>query len=566
MDPNIDLGSVISWLVDSSRADFFARLVMGIPTRKKRLVGACMALALTKRGYVVYWDPEYLQKATLDHVIYVIHHEMHHFILEHIPRQLRLGAVYDSSGERDIFARVTPIAVDLAADQETAKYAHALVEKIKDQPAPPMLPGIEPFEEVPPEKTYEWYTRYLADKIGPQVEEQKSKLKQLLNWLKQQLDDIKDKSEDYKRGFADGIQQAADDKKKQQQQQAGQGQGQQQGEGEQEGQEGQGQDQQPGQASGNSGGAQNSSGGSNQTDQPSGSGGGGVDQGAPQNVTSDGENQDYQDGYQDGYNQGQNAPEGMGALIRLLTHNTPANAESDMESMNIDEMLALADELEHQGQRIIRQAVDDHKKSRGTLPGHLQQYIDDLLQQAKIPWTSILRNKVINTQRFKKYRSVGRPRRRHTGIPRLMKFPGHTKERKFTVAFCIDTSGSMGTEELKQGLSELQGLQKADKDIKIHVIECDTAVGRVYEIGPNDEVKRNMTGRGGTTFDPAVIRAKELNPDIVFYFTDGYAPGLQIENRVSCPFIWVITPGGCIPDPDYGMVIATGEVSEGGYR
>jgi len=248
----------------------------------------------------------------------------------------------------------------------------------------------------------------------------------------------------------------------------------------------------------------------------------------------------------------------------MLVNNMAPGIEGDMESMNIDEMLALADELEHQGQRMIKQAVNDHKRSRGTIPGHLQQYIDDLLQQARIPWTTILRNKVINTQRYKKYRSVGRPRRRHIGIPRLMKFPGHSKERRFTVAFCLDTSGSMGNDELTMALSELQGLQKADRDIKIHIIECDTEVGRVYEVGPNDPVKREVTGRGGTTFDPAVVRAKELKPDIIFYFTDGYAPALQIDSRASCPFVWVITPGGCIPDPDYGHIVATGDITEGG--
>lgn len=292
---------------------------------------------------------------------------------------------------------------------------------------------------------------------------------------------------------------------------------------------------------------------------------------APQNVESDGgagENeQDYKDGYDDGYNQGKDAPPGAGLLMRILSQDSmPGINSGDMDSMNIDELLALADELNHQGQRVIRQAVEDQKKSRGTLPGHLQQYIEDLLAEARIPWTSILRNKVINTQRYKKYRSISRPRRRHLGIPRLMKFPGHSKERKFTVAFCIDTSGSMGNDELSMALGELQNLQKADKDIRIHVIECDTAVGRVYEIGPNDEVQREVTGRGGTTFDPAVLKAKELGPDICFYFTDGYAPALQVESRLSCPFVWVITPGGCIPDPDYGTVITTGEVNErGGY-
>lgn len=493
MDANISLGDIISWMVDSSRADFFARLLMGIPTQKLRLSGAAMALRLGKQGYIVYWDPEYLKEASLDHIIFVLYHEMHHFVLEHIPRQMRLAAIYQAMGERKLFDLVTPFAIDLAANQETAKHSSKIYKKIKDQSPPPIMPGVPPFEKLPLGKTYEWYVKYLADAARDEFNKQEKQLKNILDWLAQQRDILAGKSDDYLRGFADGARQSAKDRK----------------------------------------------------EQSNGKGG----------QPHEKESQDYKKGFADGYNQEKKAPQGAESLVQILIHNrTLEGVGSDTGSL-----LERANELEHWGRRIIVQAVDDCIKSRGKIPRYLQSRIDDLLQKSRIPWTKILRNKVINTQRYKRRRSLGRPRRRHAGIPRLVKFPGYTKERKFRVAFCIDTSGSMGTEELRQGLGELQGLQKADKDIEIHVIECDAAVGRVYKIGPNDKIRRNVTGRGGTKFDPAVIKAKELNPDIVIYFTDGYAPPIKVENRVSCPFVWVITPRGKIPDRDFGFAITTNQ-------
>lgn len=521
MDPKIDLSSIICWMVQTSRADFFARLLMSIPTRKKRMHNTCMALSFTKQGYVVHWDPEYLKTATLDHVMYVLYHEMHHFILGHIPRQLRLHALYKSKGKQHLFSRIAWLAVDLPTDEETRNYAPKLVERaLKSDFAPPLLPGVAPFEDVPAGQTFEWYAEYFINKLqdepepegggggdgkggkdGEQDEDRTGGggLDEVLTWVEQKDQELDDKSDDYRRGFAAGARQAQRDRK---------------------------------------------SGEGDQTPSP-----------------AEGESQDYKDGYADGYNQGKDAPD-LEPLTGALERGIPNPIEDiDTESgeMTTDELLARAEELENQTQRIVKQTVEAHMKSRGTLPGNLKSYIEDLLTPPRVPWTKILRNKVINTQRYRRVRSVGRPRRRHIGVPRLMKFPGHSKERRFTVAFCLDTSCSMGQEELQQAMSELQGLQKADSDIEIHVVECDASVGRVYTVGPHDEIKREVTGRGGTTFDPAVIKAKELNPDIVFYFTDGYAPALQVENRVVCPFVWVVTPGGKVPDPDYGFAIHTGE-------
>ena len=80
----------------------------------------------------------------------------------------------------------------------------------------------------------------------------------------------------------------------------------------------------------------------------------------------------------------------------------------------------------------------------------------------------------------------------------------------------------------------------------------------MYELGSDKEVKYDVRGRGGTSFDPALKFAQELlpRPDAVFYFTDGGAPAPQKENRVPCLFAWIITPTGHAPD-QWGIAIHT---------
>jgi predicted metal-dependent peptidase len=255
------------------------------------------------------------------------------------------------------------------------------------------------------------------------------------------------------------------------------------------------------------------------------------------------------------------APEtGPAATNKNLLRNHKEDLKNRGDGGSLDDVenqLSLADELRSKTREVVRRAVADHKKSCGRLPGNMQERIDDLLKEPAVPWTRILRNWVVNTQRYKWRRSVSRPKRRHIGVPGLSIFPGRSKDRTYTVVWCIDTSASMGSEELELGLAELSGLQKVDKDIDIVVLEADSCLEHEYRLGSTSKISHEMHGRGGTNFNDALRRAKQLKPDIAFYFTDGYAPAPYPENRPVCPFAWVITPNGKVPDENFGKVIQT---------
>jgi len=250
-------------------------------------------------------------------------------------------------------------------------------------------------------------------------------------------------------------------------------------------------------------------------------------------------------------------PGGMTIPIKLLSH---AEWEKMTEGMSDEEKQGLATEMKQKIQDMVKKAVEEHQKSRGTVPAFLEEYIKKLLAPPKVPWIRVLREMVISTKRWKWKRSICRPNRRKIALAvlqpdKFVAFPGRGRDRSFTVVFCIDTSGSMGSRELEVALNELEYLRKADKDIEITVIEADAAIGREYLIDERTPVEWNLTGRGGTDFNDALSRARELNPDMCLYYTDGGATAPLVENRVACPFVWLITPNMSTPDADWGRVI-----------
>jgi predicted metal-dependent peptidase len=74
------------------------------------------------------------------------------------------------------------------------------------------------------------------------------------------------------------------------------------------------------------------------------------------------------------------------------------------------------------------------------------------------------------------------------------------------------------------------------------------------------DVDLTVTGRGGTDFNPPFIRCQEMLAggravDLLVYATDGYAPPPDVNSRVPIPVVWLLTPNGQVPAPDYGIVI-----------
>ena len=199
----------------------------------------------------------------------------------------------------------------------------------------------------------------------------------------------------------------------------------------------------------------------------------------------------------------------------------------------------------------------DAAKAQGKMPAGLERFVEDLLQP-KVPWTEKLRTAFI--------KKVGREakdwsrmhRRRFVSQGVIM--PAYKGFGCGTVVFCVDTSGSMSENEIRQGLSECDSILTDCNPESVILIGCDVRVETVHELGSGDSLAGNapactLGGGGGTSFIPPFEWCVENNirPDCLVYFTDmggsfpTYDPGF--------PVIWCSTTGQELPDGVHGECI-----------
>lgn len=177
-------------------------------------------------------------------------------------------------------------------------------------------------------------------------------------------------------------------------------------------------------------------------------------------------------------------------------------------------------------------------RGQGTLPGSMSEIADKALQP-KVDWRRVV------------IRHAKRALRESLSFDRLNRrvqwqglyLPG-PKQTHRTLAMVLDTSGSMGQEALRQGMGEVWGMLRANKNLKLVIIHADAQVQAVFH-HPN-EVKKFM-GRGGTDFRPAFnyIEKERIRPDMLVYFTDGQ--GSFPRRAPRYPVIWAMTTKERVP-------------------
>jgi predicted metal-dependent peptidase len=190
-------------------------------------------------------------------------------------------------------------------------------------------------------------------------------------------------------------------------------------------------------------------------------------------------------------------------------------------------------QIEHQ----LKETAEQVQKQRGTVPGELKELIDSLYvtEEPVIDWRAYLRrfNGMASKVFTKKTRR--KPNKRFYGNPALK-----IKQRKNTLV-AIDTSGSVSKDDLKEFLSEIHHIYKTGTEVT--VIECDASIGRVYEYKGEVKESKEVTGRGGTSYEPVMqyLKAHKDKYQNLIYLTDGEC---SIEQTQPCkPVLWVHCSG-----------------------
>ncbi|MBW4603795.1 MAG: hypothetical protein KME29_30590 [Calothrix sp. FI2-JRJ7] len=113
------------------------------------------------------------------------------------------------------------------------------------------------------------------------------------------------------------------------------------------------------------------------------------------------------------------------------------------------------------------------------------------------------------------------------------------------VYVAIDTSGSIGGQELKLFLSEVSGILRSYPHLKCELYYVDADAYGPYELSPDSDFPKPQGG-GGTSFIPFFDKVSERwdghAQAVCVYLTDGY--GCFPEEAPQLPVLWVVTPGG----------------------
>jgi len=174
--------------------------------------------------------------------------------------------------------------------------------------------------------------------------------------------------------------------------------------------------------------------------------------------------------------------------------------------------------------------------SKGNVGGQVRHKIDTIKQKRKpvVNWRMQLRMFMQN---------VISDERRGTRAKESRRFennPGFRSEQTVKLAIAIDTSGSVCNHSLSLFMDEIMKIKSASPQCVIHIVECDTRVTRDYELKKNPA--DDITGRGGTEFQPAIDFCEEKRMRNIIYFTDGECnpPKLKPGTRI----LWIVHSHG----------------------
>ena len=223
----------------------------------------------------------------------------------------------------------------------------------------------------------------------------------------------------------------------------------------------------------------------------------------------------------------------------------------------------LADQLTREFTKMMADSADT-VKTRGTLPGGIEQFIEELMKPPQVDWRQELRNYCKTAKPSRSKTTLSRPKRKHISIAGAVTsdHPGRRKNPSYRIVFAIDTSGSVSNAELQEIFGELRGILSCNEGTEVTVVECDTRIGRIYDLESVKEVDTNVSGRGGTSFDPVFAwikgdlawQTKRCSnvPDLLIYATDGECSLPPVDIRIPPnKMLWLISSRGRVPSEGY---------------
>jgi predicted metal-dependent peptidase len=186
------------------------------------------------------------------------------------------------------------------------------------------------------------------------------------------------------------------------------------------------------------------------------------------------------------------------------------------------------------------------QKAIGSMPAGLQRLVDEIIDP-EIPWEDHLERTIVCLYGSEEA-SWARVNRRRLAVSPHIPWPGRVGNRCGNLALEIDTSGSIGEQELNTFLGCVKGVLQQVMPEKIYAMYVDAAlhndeVIELDDVNDLDTLKAKAGGGGGTDMTVVFreIENRNLDVEAVLVLTDGHTP---FGEDVGIPTIWCITTEG----------------------
>ena len=198
----------------------------------------------------------------------------------------------------------------------------------------------------------------------------------------------------------------------------------------------------------------------------------------------------------------------------------------------------------------MKKAEEISKMQGKDLPSGAKRLIDDICEP-QIPWSEHLRKAMTNMTRGRDTHTWARPNRRKLAAPPHVYWPGKAGWKGPAIGVIIDTSGSIGDDELTNFMGELGGILTDLEPSMVYVMYVDDHLHKdqvleIDDINDLPKVQAESGGGGGTDMTVGFREAEERQLPIETFvvFTDGFTPYGEDTN---IPTVWCMTTDKVAP-------------------
>ncbi len=189
--------------------------------------------------------------------------------------------------------------------------------------------------------------------------------------------------------------------------------------------------------------------------------------------------------------------------------------------------------------RIIASYEISKQEKEGKMPAGILRAIE-AIRKSRVPWTRVF-HRYVGTALAREDYSYSQPNRRFIGEDLYL--PSLLSQKLGTIAIAVDTSGSVGQNELTAMAGELKKISALVSEVI--VMSCDAKVHSfevIRDMSNFQKAVKAIKGGGGTDFRPPfeMLKQKRIIPEIMIYMTDGHGT-FPVKKDVKYPTIWLMT-------------------------